>query len=75
MKLKAPRGCGGVSFQGKNYPVVKGVVEVPDQALVFLEPGYGFTHFTQIFEPVKPMPDEGVAAEGEAAAKAADKKS
>jgi len=43
MKLKAPKGCGGVSFDGQEYPVVKGVVEVPDEAIVFLEPGYGFT--------------------------------
>ena len=43
MKLKAPKGCGGVSFEGQEYPVVKGVVEVPDEAQVFLEPGYGFT--------------------------------
>jgi hypothetical protein len=55
MKLKAPKGCGGVSFGGRNYPVAKGVVEVPDEATVFLEPGYGFT---EIFEPAEPAPDE-----------------
>jgi hypothetical protein len=43
MKLKAPKGCGSVSFEAQEYPVVKGVVEVPDAAQVFLEPGYGFT--------------------------------
>lgn len=43
MKLKAPEGCGGVSFDGREYPVVKGVVEVPDAAVEFLEPGWGFT--------------------------------
>jgi hypothetical protein len=55
MKLKAPKGCGAVSFDGQEYPVVKGVVELPDQAQVFLEPGYGFT---MISEPVKPAPEE-----------------
>ena len=42
MKLKAPEGCGGVSFDGQEYRVKDGIVEVPDQAAVFLEPGYGF---------------------------------
>lgn len=48
MKLKAPKGCGGVSFEGQEYPAVKGVVKVPDEAVIFLEPGYGFI---QVFEP------------------------
>jgi hypothetical protein len=43
MRLIAPEGCGGVSFEGRAYPVMDGVVEVPDHATVFLEPGYGFT--------------------------------
>jgi len=43
MKLKAPKGCGSVSFGGQEYPVVDGVVEVPDEASVLLEPGWGFT--------------------------------
>jgi hypothetical protein len=50
MKLKAPEGCGAVSFDGQNYPVVNGVVEVPDEAKVLLAPGYDFT---QIFEAKK----------------------
>jgi hypothetical protein len=47
MKLKAPEGCGGVSWDGINYPVVNGVVEVPDEAQEFLEPGWGFTRITE----------------------------
>ncbi len=43
MKLKVPRGCGGLSHGGQHYPAVKGVVEVPDTATVFLSPGYGCT--------------------------------
>ncbi|MBM4301645.1 MAG: hypothetical protein FJ121_08960 [Deltaproteobacteria bacterium] len=71
MKLKAPKGCGNVSFQGQEYPVVKGVVEVPDEAQVFLEPGYGFT---QIVSPAAPTP-ETEAPETEAPDKAKAKKS
>jgi|WetSurMetagenome_2_1015567.scaffolds.fasta_scaffold99635_2 hypothetical protein len=55
MKLKVPKGCGAVSFDGQEYPAVKGVVEVPDEAQEFLEPGWGFT---MISEPVKPAPEE-----------------
>jgi hypothetical protein len=44
MKLKAPKGCGGVSWDGRNYKVVDGVVEVPDEAAAeFTQPGWGFT--------------------------------
>jgi hypothetical protein len=44
MRLKAPKGCGSVSFDGKSYPVVEGVVEVPDEAAAeFTQPGWGFT--------------------------------
>lgn len=39
MKLKAPEGCGGVSFEGKICPAKKGVIEVPDHA-PFLEWGF-----------------------------------
>lgn len=42
MFLKAPEGCGSVSFAGQEYPVQDGLVEVPDEAQVLLEPGYGF---------------------------------
>jgi hypothetical protein len=47
MKLKAPKGVGAVSFEGQSYPVIKGMVEVPDEAVVFLEPGYGFTQVAE----------------------------
>jgi len=53
MKLKAPKGCGGVSFQGRSYTVIDGEVQVPDAATVFLEPGYGFTQIVA----VKPQPE------------------
>jgi len=43
MRLKAPEGCGSVSWGGQSYPVVKGVVDVPDEARELLEPGWGFT--------------------------------
>lgn len=43
MKLKVPKGCGSVSWRGQEYPVVKGVVEVPGEARELLEPGWGFT--------------------------------
>lgn len=56
MKLKAPKGCGGVSFEGQEYPVVKGVVEVPNVAQVFLEPGYGFTLIAGP-DPKEPEPE------------------
>jgi hypothetical protein len=56
MKLKAPKGCGAVSFEGQEYPVVKGAVEVPDEATVFLEEGYGFTLIIE-----KEAPAEGPA--------------
>ncbi len=42
MILKAPDGVGAVGFEGKNYPVKDGVVEVPDAATILLEPGYDF---------------------------------
>jgi hypothetical protein len=58
MKLKAPWGCGSVSFGGREYPVVEGVVEVPDEAAVLLEPGWGFT-LTHLKEPEAPGPKTG----------------
>jgi hypothetical protein len=51
MKLKAPKGCGGVSYQGRSYPVVDGLMEVPDEAAAeFTQPGWGFT-------PAPPKPE------------------
>jgi len=44
MKLKAPEGCGGVSFDGQAYPVVDGQVDVPEAAAAELtQPGWGFS--------------------------------
>jgi hypothetical protein len=40
MKLKVPQGVGAVSFDGQSYPVVKGCVELPDAATVFLDLGF-----------------------------------
>lgn len=53
MRLKAPKGIGAVSFNGQSYPVEKGFVTVPDEAQVFLEPGYGFEQ-----APAEPEPDK-----------------
>ncbi len=47
MKLRVPEGCGGVSFGGREYPVKDGLVEVPDEAAVFLEEGYGCAPVTE----------------------------
>ena len=55
MKLKAPEGCGGVSFDGREYPVVEGYVEVPDEAAAELtQPGWGFTPAPEKSEKEKP---------------------
>ncbi|MEX3628430.1 MAG: hypothetical protein VB138_02020 [Burkholderia sp.] len=36
-KLKAPKGCTGCSFNGEQYPVKKGYVVVPDEAVAELQ--------------------------------------
>ena len=44
MLLKAPKGCGGVSWGGQSYKAVDGVVEVPEEAAAeFTQPGWDFT--------------------------------
>ena len=51
MLLKAPKGCGGVSHGGQSYPVIDGMVKVPDEAAAELtQPGWGFTP-AQIEQP------------------------
>jgi hypothetical protein len=44
VRLKADPNAGGVSYKGKEYPVVKGFIEVPDEAAgELLGFGWGFT--------------------------------
>ena len=33
VKMKAPKGATFVGFEGVEYPIKKGVVEVPDEAV------------------------------------------
>lgn len=54
MKLKAPKDVGAVGFAGVCYPVVKGFVTVPDEAVVLLEQG-----FVQAVEEEQVAPPEG----------------
>jgi hypothetical protein len=43
MILKAPKGVGAISWDGRSYEVKGGLVEVPDEAAAVLcEPGWGF---------------------------------
>ncbi len=44
VRLKGDPNVGGVSYDGKEYPLVKGCVEVPEEAAsVLLGRGWGFT--------------------------------
>jgi hypothetical protein len=44
VRLKADPDAGGVSYGGQEYPLVRGCVEVPEEAaLVLLGCGWGFT--------------------------------
>jgi hypothetical protein len=62
MLLKAPTGCGSVSFGGQEYPVVEGLVEVPaEAAAVLLEPGWGFEAAAEI-PPGPPLAKGGEEA-------------
>lgn len=57
MKLKAPQGVGAASFGGVCYPVVKGFVTVPDEAVAtFLELGF------QVVEEAQGAPPKGAQA-------------
>jgi hypothetical protein len=56
MKMQAPAGSEGCSFEGRNYvPNDKGVVTVPDKAVLTLL-SHGFT-------PIGQPTDEDVAAD------------
>ena len=44
VRLKGDPDVGGVSYNGKEYPAVRGCVEVPEEAaLALLGRGWGFT--------------------------------
>jgi hypothetical protein len=63
VRLKADPNAGGVSYNGKEYPVVKGCVEVPDEAAQeLLGFGWGFT-----LARTQPAPDAPEGGNGEPA--------
>ena len=54
VRLKADPGVGGVSYQGQEYPLVKGCVEIPEEAAnELLGFGWGFT-----LAPKQPAPEQ-----------------
>jgi hypothetical protein len=64
-KLKAPNGCTGCSFNGEQYPVKRGYVVVPDEAVAELIP-HGF--ITEVDEEaIAAAADDAESAAAEAA--------
>ncbi|MGA8573986.1 MAG: hypothetical protein WBQ36_04470 [Desulfobaccales bacterium] len=54
VRLKADSGVGGVSYKGQEYPVVRGCVEIPEEAAnELLGFGWGFT-----LAPKQPAPEQ-----------------
>ncbi|MGO9622364.1 MAG: hypothetical protein ACLPT6_13290 [Desulfobaccales bacterium] len=67
VRLKADPDAGGVSYNGKEYPLVKGCVEVPDEAAQeLLGEGWGFT-----LARTQPAPEAPEGGDGEAPAEEA----
>jgi hypothetical protein len=67
VRLKADPNAGGVSYNGQEYPMVKGCVEVPDEAAEeLLGFGWGFTLASRQPAPEAPeeQPVEDAAPEG-----------
>ncbi len=64
VRLKADPNAGGVSYNGQEYPVVKGCVEVPDEAAEeLLGFGWGFTLASRQPAPEAPEGGNGEPAE------------
>jgi len=70
VRLKADPNVGGVSYDGQEYPLVKGCIEVPDEAAkVLLALGCGFTLASRQPAPEAPEGGDGEPDPEEAAPK------
>lgn len=63
-KLKAPEGCGSVSFSGMELTVEDGYIEVPESAVAELVNSHGFTHPAPVQKGRKPK--TGIASDATA---------
>ena len=64
MKLKAPQDTGPtVGFDGNEYTVENGVVEVPDNAAALLDHGFTYATDADVKPPKKETPAEKKARE------------
>jgi len=70
VRLKADPNVGGVSYDGQEYPLVKGCIEVPDEAAKeLLALGWGFTLASRQPAPEAPQGGDGEPDPEEAAPK------
>lgn len=75
IRLKADPNCGGVSYGGQEYPLVKGCVEVPEEAAKeLLSFGWGFTLASRQPAPEAPQGGNGEPAPEEAIPEGKSKK-